>query len=127
MKKNISSLLITLFIASTLLIAAKPLAEKTKPAHKSKDTQLNKVKPIKEKVAATNIVKPMKKKPRKPSEVQDQLKLLKEKFEDPAVPLSEKSDIIEFFKEFNEIFYGDIDIDSFFRQLMDLSRKWDNG
>ena len=56
----------------------------------------------------------------------DRIRLLKEKFEDPAVPLSEKSDIIEFFKEFNEIFYGDIDIDSFFRQLMDLSRKWDN-
>ena len=56
----------------------------------------------------------------------DRIRLLKEKFEDPAVPLSEKSDIIEFFKNFNEIFYGDIDIDSFFRQLMDLSRKWDN-
>ena len=57
----------------------------------------------------------------------DKIKILKQRFEDPAVPLSEKSDIIEFFKEFNEIFYGDIDIDSFFRQLMDLSRKWDNG
>ena len=56
----------------------------------------------------------------------DRIRILKEKFEDPAVPLSEKSDIIEFFKEFNEIFYGDIDISSFFRQLMDLSRKWDN-
>ena len=56
----------------------------------------------------------------------DRIRLLKEKFEDPAVPLEEKSDIIEFFKNFNEIFYGDIDIDSFFRQLMDLSRKWDN-
>ena len=56
----------------------------------------------------------------------DRIRLLKEKFEDPAVPLAEKSDIIEFFKEFNDIFYGDIDVDSFFRQLMDLSRKWDN-
>ena len=55
----------------------------------------------------------------------DRIRILKEKFEDPAVPLAEKSDIIEFFKEFNEIFYGDIDISSFFRQLMDLSRKWD--
>ena len=51
---------------------------------------------------------------------------LKRRFEDPSVPLEEKTDIIEFFKNFNEIFYGDIDIDSFFRQLMDLSRKWDN-
>ena len=44
MKKNIS-LLITLFIASTLLIAAKPLAKKTKPVDQIKNTQLNKVKP----------------------------------------------------------------------------------
>ena len=56
----------------------------------------------------------------------DRIRILKEKFEDPAVPLAEKSDIIEFFKNFNEIFYGDIDIDSFFRQLADISRKWDN-
>ena len=55
----------------------------------------------------------------------DRIKILKEKFEDPAVPLNEKVDIIEFFKEYNEIFYGDIDIDSFFRQLMVLSSKWD--
>ena len=54
------------------------------------------------------------------------VKELKRRFEDPAIPLSEKTDIIEFFKNFNEIFYGDIDIDSFFRQLADISRKWDN-
>ena len=80
MKKNIS-LLITLLIACTLLIAAKPLVEKTKPVHKSKDAQLNKVKPIKDKGVTTNIVKPMKKRPLKPSEVQDQLQLLRKKFE----------------------------------------------
>ena len=51
---------------------------------------------------------------------------LKRRIEDPSIPLSEKTDIIEFFKNFNEIFYGDIDIDSFFRQLADISRKWDN-
>ena len=55
----------------------------------------------------------------------DRIRILKEKFEDPAVPLNEKVDIIEFFKEYNDIFYGDIDIDLFFRQLMELSRKWD--
>ena len=55
----------------------------------------------------------------------DRIRILKEKFEDPAVPLNEKVDIIEFFKEYNDIFYGDIDIDSFFRQLMVLSSKWD--
>ena len=80
MKKNIC-LLITLFIASTLLVAAEPLSKKTKPLDKSKDSQLNKVKPTKEKGATTNIVKPMKKKLRKPSEVQDKLELLREKFD----------------------------------------------
>ena len=56
----------------------------------------------------------------------DKIRILKQRFENPAVPLAEKIDIIEFFKEFNDIFYGDIDIDSFFRQLEDISRKWDN-
>ena len=55
----------------------------------------------------------------------DRIRILKDRFEDPAVPLNEKVDIIEFFKEYNDIFYGDIDIDLFFRQLMELSRKWD--
>ena len=54
------------------------------------------------------------------------VKELKRRFEDPAVPLADKIEIIEFFKEFNDIFYGDIDIDSFFRQLEDISRRWDN-
>jgi hypothetical protein len=52
--------------------------------------------------------------------------MLKKKFEDPDVSHDEKMKIIEFFQNFNEIFYGDIDIDSFFRQLEDISRKWDN-
>ena len=56
----------------------------------------------------------------------DRIRILKERFEDESVPLSDKIEIIEFFKEFNEIFYGDIDISSFFRQLEDISRKWDN-
>ena len=55
----------------------------------------------------------------------ERIRVLKRKFDDPDVPLEDKIDIIEFFKEFNEIFYGDIDIDSFFRQLADLSQKWD--
>ena len=80
MKKKII-LILTLFIASTVLVAAEPLAKKTKPVDKSKGTQLNKVKPTKGKGTVTNIVKPMKKKLRKPSEVRDQLQLLKEKFE----------------------------------------------
>ena len=56
----------------------------------------------------------------------DRIRQLKQKFEDPEVPHDEKMKIIEFFQNFNEIFYGDIDIDSFFRQLEDISREWDN-
>ena len=80
MKKSIS-LLITLFISSTLLVAAEPLAKKTKPIDDSKDSQLNKAKPIKEKGATKNIVKPMKKKRRRPIEVQGKLELLRKNFE----------------------------------------------
>ena len=56
----------------------------------------------------------------------DRIKILKERFFSPDVPCKDKIEIIEFFKEFNDIFYGDIDIDSFFRQLEDISRRWDN-
>ena len=79
MKRKII-LILTLFITSTVLVAAEPLAKKTKPVDNSKDTQLNKVKPTKKDGVAKK-TKPMKRKPRKPSEVQDQLQLLKEKFE----------------------------------------------
>ena len=80
MKKNIY-LLIIVFISSTVLVGAEPLAKKSKSVDKTKEAQLVKVKPAKEKSTANNIVKPMKKKPRKPSEVQAQLQLLRKKFE----------------------------------------------
>ena len=54
------------------------------------------------------------------------IKILKDTFEDSAVPLADKVDIIEFFKRYNDIFYSDINIDLFFKQLNDLSRKWIN-
>ena len=80
MKKNIY-LLIIVFISSTVLVGAEPLAKKSKSVDKTKEAQLVKVKQAKEKSTANNIVKPMKKKPRKPSEVQAQLELLRKKFE----------------------------------------------
>ncbi len=80
MKKNIY-LLIIVFISSTVLVGAEPLAKKSKSVDKTKEAQLVKVKPAKEKSSANNIVKPMKKKPRKPSEVQAQLELLRKKYE----------------------------------------------
>lgn len=80
MKKNIY-LLIIVFISSTVLVGAEPLAKKSKSVDKTQEAQLVKVKPAKEKSTANNIVKPMKKKPRKPFEVQAQLELLRKKFE----------------------------------------------
>jgi len=90
MKRNIS-LLITLFIASTLLFAAKPLVKETESLDKAKKVQLNKVKPIKKNPSTSgNIVKPMKKKPRKPSEVQSELQLLRKKFESERLSIHDE-------------------------------------
>ncbi len=54
------------------------------------------------------------------------IKVLKDTFENPSVPLADKVDIIEFFKRYNDIFYSDINIELFFQQLNDLSSKWIN-
>ena len=80
MKKSII-LLITLFITSTLLVAVEPLPKKTKLIDDSKGSQLDKPKAIKEKGATTNIIKPMKKKRRRPIEIQGKLELLRKNFE----------------------------------------------
>ena len=56
----------------------------------------------------------------------DRIRALKNKIDDPSVSLSDKMDILDFFREFNDIFYGDIDIDSFFGQLKALSSKWEH-
>jgi len=60
------------------------------------------------------------------TDISDRIAILKKEFHSPDTTDEKKTQIIEYFKEYNEIFYGDIDIDSFFRQLMDLTRKWDN-
>jgi len=87
MKKNII-LLITLFIASTLLVAAEPLAKKSKMEDKSEEIQLNKVRPSTKKSISKNIVKPMKKKLRNPSEIQTQLELLRKNFENEKLSIN---------------------------------------
>ena len=56
----------------------------------------------------------------------DRIRILKDTFENSSVPLADKVDIIEFFKRYNDIFYSDINIDLFFKQLDTLSRKWIN-
>ena len=54
------------------------------------------------------------------------IRILKDTFEDSAVPLADKVDIIDFFKRYNDWFYGNYDIELFFKQLNDLSSKWIN-
>ena len=88
--KNKIIITFTLFFASTLLVAAEPLNKKTKPTEKSKATQLNEVKPAKKIFATENIVKPGKKRPRKPSEVQDELQILKEKYDAEKLAINDQ-------------------------------------
>ena len=54
------------------------------------------------------------------------IKVLKDTFENSSVPLADKVDIIDFFKRYNDWFYGNYDIELFFKQLNDLSSKWIN-
>ena len=55
------------------------------------------------------------------TDISDRIERLKKEFQNPDTPEDKKEEIIEYFKEYNDVFYGDIDIDSFFRQLMDLT------
>ena len=58
-------------------------------------------------------------------DIYDRVERLKKDFLNPNTSDEKKYQILEYFKEYNDLFYGDIDIDSFFRQLMVLSSKWD--
>ena len=57
------------------------------------------------------------------TDISDRVERLKQDFLNPDTPEDKKEEIIEYFKEYNDVFYGDIDIDSFFRQLMDLTEN----
>ena len=57
------------------------------------------------------------------TDISDRIERLKKEFQNPNTPEDKKEEIIEYFKEYNDVFYGDIDIDSFFRQLMDLTEN----
>ena len=74
MKKKIC-LIVILFLASTFLVAAKPAGSKSSPSNK--------------KGKKPNIVKPMKKNPRKPLEVQSELEILRKKFENEKLSIND--------------------------------------
>jgi hypothetical protein len=40
----------------------------------------------------------------------DRIRVLKDTFENPSVPLADKVDIIDFFKRYNDWFYSNYDI-----------------
>ena len=47
------------------------------------------------------------------TDIYDRVERLKKDFLNPNTPDEKKSKILDYFKEYNEIFYGVIDIDSF--------------
>ena len=49
------------------------------------------------------------------------IKVLKARVEDNTIPLKDKEDIIEFFKKYNDIFYYQVNINSFYNDLERLS------
>ena len=57
------------------------------------------------------------------TDISDRVERLKQDFLNPDTPNEKKAKIIEYFKQYNELFVSDIDIDAFFRQLLDLENE----
>ena len=51
----------------------------------------------------------------------DKIKVLKARVEDISIPLKDKKEIIDFFKKYNDIFYYQVNINSFYNDLERLS------
>ena len=49
------------------------------------------------------------------------IKVLKARVEDISIPLKDKKEIIDFFKKYNDIFYYQVNINSFYNDLERLS------
>ena len=54
------------------------------------------------------------------TDIYDRVESLKKEFLSPDTPEEKKIKILDYLKEYNDLFYGDIDIDSFFRELLAL-------
>ena len=54
------------------------------------------------------------------TDIYDRVERLKKDFLNPNTPEEKKTKILDYLKEYNDLFYGDIDIDSFFRELLAL-------
>tara|TARA_R110002020_G_scaffold365077_2_gene577346 strand:- start:472 stop:654 length:183 start_codon:yes stop_codon:yes gene_type:complete len=54
----------------------------------------------------------------------ERIKVLKSRVDDRTIPLADKQDIIDFFKKYNDIFYYQINITSFLKDLERLSNDY---
>jgi len=57
------------------------------------------------------------------TDIYDRVERLKKDFLNPDTPEEKRTKILDYLKEYNEIFYGDIDIDAFFRELLALDEE----
>ena len=53
----------------------------------------------------------------------ERIRALKRKVEDPDIPLEDKQDILDFFMEYNNILKNNRDMESFFKELKELTDK----
>ena len=54
------------------------------------------------------------------TDIYDRVEILKKEILSPDTPDERKAKILDYLKEYNDVFYGDIDIDAFFRELLAL-------
>ncbi len=54
----------------------------------------------------------------------DRIKVLKDRVNDKSIPLSDKQDVIEFFKKYNDLFYFNVNINTFYKELERLSNDY---
>jgi hypothetical protein len=54
------------------------------------------------------------------TDINTRIERLKKDFLNPNTSDERKLKIIEYFKEYNDLFFSDVDIDAFFKQLQDL-------
>ena len=54
----------------------------------------------------------------------ERIQVLKARVDDKNIPLADKQDVIEFFKKYNDIFYFNVNINSFYKDLERLSNDY---
>ena len=57
------------------------------------------------------------------TDIYDRVEILKKEILSPDTPDERKAKILDYLKEYNDVFYGDIDIEAFFRELLALDEE----